>query len=167
MKICNQKLDSYCYYCYYWAILSFRKTKKAVGVSCHSDLKISVSNIIKTNKKMKKFLFSALACVAFAGSGFASNEVVSEITEIEMVTTSADGNSFHMNASVFTQQRSNETRPCSYTIVYTNKAGRKVTVTGNTSGNVSAVTCANVMSIEVKKLEDSGMRVHSFSSEWR
>lgn len=25
---------------------------------------------------MKKFLFSALACVAFAGSGFASNEIV-------------------------------------------------------------------------------------------
>ncbi len=27
---------------------------------------------------MKKFLFSALACVAFAGSSFASNEVVSD-----------------------------------------------------------------------------------------
>src|SRR5690606_15203281 len=39
---------------------------------------------------MRNFLFSALACVAFASSGFASNEVVSEIAEIETVTTSAE-----------------------------------------------------------------------------
>ena len=116
---------------------------------------------------MRNFLFSALACVAFAGSGFASNEVVSEIAEIETVTTSVENNSAYLNTNISVEETSNDRKPCSYTIVYTNKAGRKVTVTGNTSGNVSAVTCANVMSIEVKKLEDSGMRVHSFSSEWR
>src|SRR5690554_6154939 len=90
LKKINQKLDSYCYYCYYWAVLSFRKTKKAIGVSCHSDLKISVGSIIKLNKNMRNFLLSALACVAFAGSGFASNEVVSEIAEIKTVTTSVE-----------------------------------------------------------------------------
>ncbi|HLV46773.1 MAG TPA: hypothetical protein VKY32_07010 [Flavobacterium sp.] len=36
---------------------------------------------------MRKFLFSALAIVAFAGSGFASNEVVSENAETKTVTT--------------------------------------------------------------------------------
>src|SRR5690606_452089 len=94
-KKINQKLDSYCYYCYYcyyWAVLSFRKTKKAVGVSCHSDLIITVGRIINLNINLTSFLLSALACVAFAGGGFAANEVVSEIAVIETVTTSVENN---------------------------------------------------------------------------
>ena len=39
---------------------------------------------------MKKVFFSALACVAFAGSAFASNEVVENNMEIEDSVTSTD-----------------------------------------------------------------------------
>lgn len=116
---------------------------------------------------MKKFLFSALACVAFAGSGFASNEVVPEIAEIETVTTSVENNSAYLNTNISVEDTPNDGKPCSYTIVYTNNAGRKVTVTGTSNGNVSAVTCANIVSIEVNKLRESGLSVDSFSTEWR
>lgn len=39
---------------------------------------------------MKKLLFSALACVAFAGSSFASNEVVNEVEANKGLTVNLD-----------------------------------------------------------------------------
>lgn len=68
---------------------------------------------------MKKFLFSALACVAFAGSGFASNEVVSEIAEIETVTTSVENNemnSINKTSNVFIDSIDNNSDPCQLTV---------------------------------------------------
>src|SRR5690606_33897284 len=102
----------------------FRKTKKAVEVSCHSDLKISVGSIIKLNKNMRNFLFSALACVAFAGSGFASNEVVSEIAEIETVTTSVENNeinSINKTSNIFIDSIYNKSNKSSLTICVNEK----------------------------------------------
>lgn len=115
---------------------------------------------------MRNFLFSALACVAFAGSGFASNEVVSEIAEIETVTTSVENNSAYLNTNISVEETSNDRKPCSYTIVYSDRSGNRITVTGQSEGNVSAVVCSNIVSNEVKNLENLGARVHSFSSEW-
>jgi len=62
---------------------------------------------------MKKFLLSALAIVAFAGSGFASNEVVSEITEIETVTTSVEEAADLLLSN----------RPCEYSVVAEDSKG--------------------------------------------
>ena len=61
--------------------LKFPEKQKGSRRKLPQRLYISVGNIIKIVIKMKKFLFSALAVVAFAGSGFASNEMVTNVNE--------------------------------------------------------------------------------------
>lgn len=41
---------------------------------------------------MRRFVLSAIACVAFAGSSFASNEVTNEVTEINNAELAAEEN---------------------------------------------------------------------------
>ena len=104
--------------------------------------------------------------MAFAGSGFASNEVVSD--------SSYDKEIFHfenLNAKIIDKILKadilNNQNPCSYTIVYVDRYGDRKTKTGRSEGNVSSVVCSNIVAIEIKKLEETGASVKEFSIEWR
>lgn len=61
------------------------RKRKIVGKSLQQLLKklqVNTTKLILVN--MKKILFSALACVAFAASSFASNEVVYEKQDLSL-----------------------------------------------------------------------------------
>jgi|GEM_PF-4947416 len=91
---------------------------------------------------MKKFLFSALACIAFAGSSFASNEIVNnfatyekEVSEINLkseITTTIDS---------VEAINSDETRPCSWKALVLGLDGKWTVREGKTEGNVTKDGC--------------------------
>lgn len=81
---------------------------------------------------MKKLLFSAMACIAFAGSAFASNEVVNENHHLE--------NEISENDSVLAIE-SDEKRPCSFKAAFVGRDGKVVIKEGNTEEMVTKVGC--------------------------
>ena len=134
--------------------LKFPEKQKDSRSKLHSDLKISVSNIIKTNKMMKKFLFSALAFVAFAGSGFASNEVV------------YDEQNLKTEISVDLDIVDNAKKPCSYTIKGTDAHGRPFHTRWTVQGDVTSADCDDAKNNRVALLERQGSTIESTSTHW-
>ena len=101
---------------------------------------------------MKKFLFSALACVAFAGSGFASNEVVLDTKFITNEYLEA------LNAKV---------GDCSFSFKVVDNAGNVVETGWMRSTNpVTRGDCSSFVSGAIQKLESEGYTVSEYSMVW-
>lgn len=102
---------------------------------------------------MRNFLFSALACVAFAGSGFASNEVVSDKQDLTL------------EKSVELDIADDSKKDCYYIIKGTDGYGRPFH-TKWTVGVVSSADCDNAKNDRVKLLERQGATIESTSVHW-
>lgn len=99
---------------------------------------------------MKKFLFSALTCVAFAGSGFASNEVVSEINyDVENVTE-IDINSDEVLI------------PCTVQIDYVYQ-GKQYTYTAY-ADVANGAGCSDFLGMVQDKLRTQGYNINGYSA---
>ena len=86
---------------------------------------------------MKKLLFSAMACIAFAGSAFASNEVVTE-NDVTIMAEQLDSK-----------------KPCLITATVT-KNGQSMTKYAHGSGDVSLADCEGVMNAFIQDLKNEG-----------
>ena len=95
---------------------------------------------------MRKLVFSALACVAFAGSGFAANEVVKlrnieEIKELEIIESSG--------------------KPCNVYVWVQTPDGKKEWRTGE-GGSLSWYDCGSYKDKFLQGLREEGLK---FSDE--
>jgi len=81
---------------------------------------------------MKKLFFSAMACIAFAGSAFASNEVVSE-NQLSVSEISENDSALRIE--------SDEKRPCSFKAAFVGRDGKIVIKEGSTEENVTKDDC--------------------------
>lgn len=86
---------------------------------------------------MKKLLFSAMACISFAGSAFASNEVIIE-NDVTIMTEQLDSK-----------------KPCLITATVT-KDGQSMTKYAHGSGDVSLADCEGVMNAFIQDLKNEG-----------
>ena len=93
---------------------------------------------------MKKVFFSALACVAFAGSAFASNEVVND----------------SMSQEVSDATSSN----CDLTTVEKTKDGRTRIVNYNLGSGVSRADCDRYILSQLADIEKQGTTVTQYST---
>ncbi|MBA5791573.1 hypothetical protein H1R17_10140 [Flavobacterium sp. xlx-214] len=93
---------------------------------------------------MKKFIFSALACVAFAGSSFASNEIVNckQLNSVELQLNSEDINLVNENFIIKEQLVVNNGL-CEIVILVFDRGGNLIDAVSRKSANVSADWCAN------------------------
>lgn len=128
---------------------------------------------------MKKFLFSALACVAFAGSSFASNEVVhtSSIKSLSNSKTNAENNfegNFGLkleNGILLTVSKVySDLGDCSWVIVFTNSRGQIVNmqispVYGDTTSGGCEESFNGAMQGAIKLAKERGFNV-SGQSTW-
>lgn len=91
---------------------------------------------------MRKLVFSALACVAFAGSSLASNEIVVDITTYEKEVSEINLKS-EITATIdsFETINSDETRPCSWKALVLGLDGNWTIKEGSTEGNVTKDGC--------------------------
>lgn len=96
---------------------------------------------------MKKLVFSALACVAFAGSSFASNEIVDKYDNY-CSETSNDKIEFN--------------KPCKIEVRAKDGEGNSVTKYASGSGNISLSDCDNVRSRFEEDLRADG---YTFDSD--
>lgn len=90
---------------------------------------------------MKKKFFTALACIAFAGSGFASNEIINNLAiNKENLKTSFDFELFKSQSSnlVFDFE---EVRPCSWKAAVIGLDGMIKVVEGSTKDKVTKDGC--------------------------
>ncbi len=103
---------------------------------------------------MKKMFFTAIGIVAFAGSGFASNEIVynKHISEIEK----------NIELSITDAVK----KPCSYSIIGTDAHGRTFSATWETRENVTREDCEEAKNNKVKHLESMGASIDSVSINW-
>lgn len=101
---------------------------------------------------MRKFMFSALACVAFAGSAFASNEVncVDDDTNylIDFLDLKKDSKYFN--------------KPCKIEVRAIDREGNSVTKYAGGLGNVSLSDCDGIRSRFEEDLRADG---YTFDSE--
>lgn len=103
---------------------------------------------------MRKLLFSALACVAFVGSGFASNEVVYDTKNLKT------------EISVDLDMVVAEKKPCSYTIKGKDAFGRDFHTRWTLQGEVTSADCDNAKNNRVAQLEKQGATIESTSTHW-
>lgn len=91
---------------------------------------------------MRKVFLSALACVAFAGSSFASNEIVNNFTTCEKEVTEVNLK-HEINSAIDSIEavNSDETRPCSWKAVVIGVDGKWTIKEGRTEGNVTKDGC--------------------------
>ena len=101
---------------------------------------------------MRKFLFSALAVVAFAGSGFASNEVVSDTKVI---------------TNEYLETLNARTGDCSFSFKIVDNVGNVVETGWMRSANpVTRKDCSSFVSGAIQKLESEGYTVSEYSMVW-
>lgn len=98
---------------------------------------------------MKKFLFSALACVAFAGSSFASNEVINDTKYVSTTVEKAD-------------DKPDFNKSCKIAVKVKDRFGNGSTQYAGGSGNISLADCDNVRS---RFEEDLRAKGYTFNSE--
>lgn len=103
---------------------------------------------------MRNFLFSALAFVAFAGSGFASNEIV------------YDEQNLKTEISVDLDIVDDAKKPCSYTIKGKDGFGRSFNTTWTVAGDVTSEYCDEAKNNRVALLERQGSTIESTSTHW-
>lgn len=86
---------------------------------------------------MRKLLLSGLACVAFVGSSFASNEIINNLTKNGELTSDVKVTS----VSEKVLESDNETRPCSWRAAVRLLDGTIVIKEGSTECEVSKEDC--------------------------
>lgn len=101
---------------------------------------------------MKKFLFSALACVAFAGSGFAANEVIK----------------FPKSLDYCIDESVSRVGDCTFSFKVIDNNTGEVTETGwmKSKNPVTRGDCSSFVSGAIKQLESQGYTVSEFSMVW-
>jgi len=108
---------------------------------------------------MRKLVFSALACVAFAGSGFASNEVVkNEIT--------SDENFQIENSTEIINSVESDTKPCRFRIIGRDAFGRSFDTTWETTSNTTEGGCGKAKDAKVKELQDQEATIDKTIVVW-
>jgi|SRR5690606_5823181 len=108
---------------------------------------------------MKKFLFSALACIAFAGSSFASNEIVKN--EINL-----DEKSQIENSAKITNLVESDTKPCRFRITGRDVYGRSFNSPYRTVDNVTSEGCDAAKNAKVLELKEQGATIDTVESTW-
>jgi len=88
---------------------------------------------------MKKIMFSALACVAFAFSGFASNEVVDESIDVKMSENVMIQNDYLIQEFEFFDDKGD----CNIVIIVTTPKGMIVDVITRKKANTTSIDCAS------------------------
>ena len=112
---------------------------------------------------MRKFLFSALACVAFAGSGFASNEVVSENAETKTVTTSVENDfDFKYKKTIILEER----KPCGVYVYVKNSDGTHRWIAHETKDPVSWDDCGTFKDETVKQMKLEKFAIEQVTVTW-
>lgn len=92
---------------------------------------------------MKKFLFSALACVAFAGSSFASNEVLENVESSTKTTMCAFDKEIMESDLIIKEQLVFSNGLCEIVIFVFDRRGNLIDAVSRRSANVSSDWCAN------------------------
>lgn len=103
---------------------------------------------------MKKLVFSALACVAFAGSAFASNEVVVEKQELKS------------EKSVELEIVESNEKPCNFRVTGRDAYGRSFVSSWRTVENTTQSGCDGAKNAKIKELEKLGAKIDKVDSTW-
>lgn len=106
---------------------------------------------------MKKLVFSVLACVAFAGSAFAANEVVREEDSFKGDDKKVESNDFSLD-KLFDN--------CAGSFVYKDKTGKQMTktLTGGTKESYS--DCLDWMEDKMADLQAAGYTLVKYSNTY-
>ena len=109
---------------------------------------------------MKKLMFSALACIAFAFSGFASNEVVNETSDAKISENIAIEKD-----SVIDNNSEASTGDCNVRIVATDAYGRRFDKVFN-YGNIPSDCCDSSKKDKVNELKNLGATIAKIETTW-
>jgi|GEM_PF-2436501 len=107
---------------------------------------------------MKKLVFSALACVAFAGSAFASNTVVNEKDSFKGDKKKVESNDFSLDKLFFDN--------CAGSFVYKDKTGKQMTKTLTGGTKASYDECLDWMEDKMTDLKAAGYTLVKYSNTY-
>ena len=108
---------------------------------------------------MRKMFLSALACVAFAGSSFASNEIVNK----EIIS---DDKSQVENSVEIISTAEADKKPCKFRIKGKDVYGRPFNTEWRTAGNVTSSDCDGAKDSKILELKRQGATIEKASTDW-